>query len=344
MDQIDEKLVIKAMDSCQLESIAVAVIVEDTVPKSESCNYEWKYDSTKLLGDSVTNSQIEVKWDTVKNFGFAFMLQFNNNCSEILQMNDESVVQYPYQIFELRKHEYIQQIDFHYKSYYYTTYTSYFSVVGVRFHTNKRISQLFGSIGTKSESVKVSEGYAICNIITSKYNNTIVQCTVYSCPVSKYCRYNSPKFCQHFKSIPDRNLNELDHSNESVIPVNQLKALVIQLGTSTVKKISALSLRECNHLMHFAADFPAPVFTAHEQMLELDDDEFIKGIEYGNVRNEEIEGIRFYTNHRTTFWYGRAGTSTSKVDIPDGNAIWGFYFYKGDGKEHLGCIYHPIQL
>jgi hypothetical protein len=343
MDQIDEKLVIKTMDSCQCESIAVAVIVEDTVPKSESYNYEWKCVSTKLLGDSLPDSQIEVKWDTVKKFGFAFMLQFNDNCSEILQVNDESVVHFPYQIFELHKHEYIHQIDFHYKRCNYYS-TNYFPVVGVRFHTNKRISQLFGSNGTTTESVKVSEGYAICNIITSKYNRKIVQCTIYSCPVSKYCRYNSHKFCQHLKSVPDRNLNELDHSSESVILANQLKALVIQVGTSTVKKISALSLREYNHAKHFAADLPVSVFVAHEQMLALDDDEFIKGIEYGNIQNEEIEGIRFYTNHRTTHWYGRVGTSTSKVDIPDGNAIWGFYFYKGDGKEYLGCIYHPMQL
>jgi len=302
------------------------------------------YTLSKLPKISTPNQKLGVSWEAVRSYWFGFVVEFRNDeITNVQQMEEYTVVHEPSQVFELWSNEHVKQITFEYgEEIKVNNDARLCPVVGVRFLTNKRVSQTIGSTGIFCETIVADDGYALCNLVGYTYSDYIVQFMVRSCPIASYIRYNSHQLCTELKPTPANDINVLTFPKSKISVAVRVKALVIQVYNYQVKKITPLSSEEYYCMMRFATITKETIINTYEHLLTLDDGEHINSLEIGAVVNECITGIRFTTNSRTSRWYGTPASSSTIISAPRGNAIWGFYFNKHDDKEEFGCVYHPL--
>jgi len=304
------------------------------------------YTLSRLPYYSIPNKKLGVSWEAVRSYWFGFVVDINNNnniITNIREMKEDTVAHERSQLFELWSNEHVKQITFEYgKEITVSTVARLCPVVGIRFHTNKRVSQTIGSTGVIHDTIVADDGYAVCNLVGYTFADYIVQFMVRSCPITSYTRYNSHQLCTELKPTPAKEINLLKFPKSKISVAVRVKALVIQVQNSQVQKITPLSPEEYYCMMRFATMTEETIINTQEHLLTLDDGEHINSLEIGAVSNGYIAGIRFTTNSRTSRWYGTSAASTTIISAPKGNAIWGYYFNKHDDKEEFGCVYHPL--
>jgi hypothetical protein len=304
------------------------------------------YTLSKLPIISIPNQKLGVTWEAVRSYWFGFVVDINNNnnvITNVHQMEEDTVVHEPSQVFELWSNEHVKQITFEYgKEITVSNVARLCPVVGVRFHTNKRVSQIIGLTGVFCEDIVADDGYALCNLVGYTYADYIVQFMARSCPIASYTRYDSHQLCTELKPTPANDINLLKIPKSKISVAVRVKALIIQVQNSQVQKITPLSPEEYYCMMRFATMSKETIINTQEHLLTLDDGEHINSLEIGAVTNGCIAGIRFTTNSRTSLWYGTPAASSTILSALKGNAIWGFYFNKHDDKEEFGCVSHPL--